>query len=122
VSRWELVLDGNAVRIAHSVGDGVYGGESFIVWDEEKQGLASYYFTTAGFYTRGTIVPEADGKLLARETVLGAAGGAQEVEARYELLADGKMRVVTRMKRQGGWDAPRERIYSEEPTAKVILP
>jgi len=37
VARWELALGGQAVRIRHSVGDGVYGGESYIVWDQEKR-------------------------------------------------------------------------------------
>jgi len=82
----------------------------------------SYYFTTAGFYTRGTVQPEADGRLRARDTVVGTSEGAEEVEATYELLADGRLRVVTRMRRAGEWDAPRERIYVEDPGAKVVLP
>ena len=49
VQRWELALNGQAVRILHSIADGEYGGESLIVWAKEKQGLVYYYFTTAGF-------------------------------------------------------------------------
>jgi len=34
VSRWERALNGQAVRILHSVNEGAYGGETLIVWDK----------------------------------------------------------------------------------------
>src|SRR6478672_8131434 len=55
ISRWERALNGSAVRILHSINDGVYGGESLIVWDAKQQQIAYYYFTTAGFMTTGTM-------------------------------------------------------------------
>ena len=33
VSRFEVALNGQAVRNLHSINDGEYGGESLIVWD-----------------------------------------------------------------------------------------
>ena len=33
VMQWERALNGKAVRVLHSINDGEYGGESFIVWD-----------------------------------------------------------------------------------------
>jgi len=36
VARWERALNGKAVRVLHSINDGVYGGESLVMWDEEK--------------------------------------------------------------------------------------
>src|ERR687896_1633222 len=50
VSRFEVALNGQAVRNLHSINDGEYGGETLIVWDQEKQALVFYYFTTDGFY------------------------------------------------------------------------
>ncbi|MCH7675779.1 hypothetical protein IH879_12605 [candidate division KSB1 bacterium] len=51
VSRWESALNGQAVRILHSVNEGAYGGETLVVWDRKKESLVFYYFTTEGFYT-----------------------------------------------------------------------
>src|SRR2546425_11963540 len=53
VARWERALNGKAVRVVHSVNNGVYGGESIILWDDKKKSLVFYYFTTADFYTTG---------------------------------------------------------------------
>ena len=61
VSRFEAVLNGQAVRNLHSINDGQYGGESLIVWDEDTQTIVYYYFTTAGFRTTGTM-QAVDGK------------------------------------------------------------
>ena len=55
VSRFELALNGQAIRVLHSINAGDYGGESLIVWDKAKDSLVFYYFTTAGFYTTGTL-------------------------------------------------------------------
>src|SRR6185503_3791307 len=43
ISRYEAVLNGQAVRNLHSINDGAYGGETLIVWDKEKQALIYYY-------------------------------------------------------------------------------
>src|SRR6185295_12163505 len=51
VQRWDEALNGQAVRILHSINDGDYGGESLVVWDKERQSLVFTYFTTADFYT-----------------------------------------------------------------------
>src|SRR4051812_37431787 len=45
VMKWERILNGQAVRILHSINDGVYGGETIIRWDKEKQAVVYYYFT-----------------------------------------------------------------------------
>ncbi len=52
VSRWERALNGKAVRVLHSVNDGVYGGETIITWDAKKNGLVYWYFTAALTRTR----------------------------------------------------------------------
>ena len=49
------MLNGNGLRITHSVNNGEYGGESIIMWDEELGKFVSFYFTTAGFYTQATV-------------------------------------------------------------------
>ena len=82
VSRFELVLNGQAVRNRHSIDDGAYGGETFILWDEARQSLVYYYFTTAGFYTTGTITVK-DGVMESHELVKGSAGGVTDGRETY---------------------------------------
>jgi hypothetical protein len=119
VSRWEVALKGKAVRIRHSVNDGVYGGESLVMWDPAKKALATFYFTTAGFFTEGTIEFK-DGKLIGRETVRGQQPGITEVESVTE-LSGGKMHVKSRYLKSGEWTDGRETTYVEVPEAKVVL-
>lgn len=118
VSRWERALNGQAIRVLHSVNDGEYGGETIFYWDREKQQLVFHYFTTAGFFTQGTIEVK-DGKMISREAVTGNANGITEVEATGELLPDGRMRSTARYLQNGAWVPGHEILYREDPTAEV---
>jgi hypothetical protein len=119
VSRWEVALMGKAIRTTHSVNDGIYGGETIIMWDAEKKALVAFYFTTAGFYTQSTFEFK-DGKLHSREAVKGNAQGITEVEAVSE-LTDGKLHVKSRYLKNGEWIDGHEITYTEAPDAKVVL-
>ena len=70
IQHWERALNGNAIKITHSVNNGEYGGESMIMWDAKVESLVSWYFTTAGFYTQATMIIENE-KLVSYETVTG---------------------------------------------------
>jgi hypothetical protein len=118
VSRFELALNGQAVRNRHSIDDGAYGGETFIVWEEARQSLVYYYFTTAGFYTTGTMSVE-DGAIVSHEIVKGSAGGVSEVKATSRVLPDGRLLVRSRYLKNGQWEDGRETYYVEDPTAVV---
>ncbi len=122
VARWEKALAGQAVRITHSVGGGSYGGETIVMWDKTREALVYYYFTTAGFYTQGTMSFDPAGRLVSRETVKGHDGGVTEVQATQEVLADGRLRVRTRMLRNGSWEEREEVLYAVDPQAEVVLP
>jgi hypothetical protein len=120
VSRFELALGGQAVRNRHSVNDGEYAGESFIVWDETKQSLVYYYFTTAGFHTTGTM--RAEGELLvSHEMVAGAADGITEVRGTFSLRPDGRLHVQTQYLKNGAWVDGRDMDYVDDPQAVVRL-
>jgi len=118
VQRWELALNGQAVRILHSINDGEYGGESIIVWDKQKQSLAFWYFTTAGFYTTGAFEVE-DGALVTREVVKGEAEGVSEVKGVHRILPDGRLHVKTQYLKAGKWVDGRDAYYVEDPKAEV---
>lgn len=85
VARWERALAGQAFRMVHSVGEGAYGGETLVMWDRSREVLAYTYFTTAGFFTEGTMSFDGSGLLESRELVTGNQDGVTEVESVQEL-------------------------------------
>jgi hypothetical protein len=120
VARWERALNGQAVRILHSINDGVYGGESIVMWNPKSKRLEFHYFTTAGFQTHGSMTIEG-AKLISREEVVGNRDGVTEVRATTELLADGKMRVQSRYLKKGQWLDGHEVTYEVAPPARVVF-
>jgi hypothetical protein len=118
ISRYEVALNGRAVRNMHSINDGDYGGESLMVWDKDKQVIVFYYFTTGGFYTTGTLREE-DGAIVAHEVVKGDADGVAEVKAVLRVLPDGRLHAKTRYLKKGEWVDARDMHYVEAPTAVV---
>jgi len=121
VSRWERALNGQAVRILHSVNNGEYGGESIIVWDSQKKSLVYYYFTTAGFYTHGTMTME-NNKLTFHEYVTGYEGASiTEAKGTGEFTADGKLINKSQYLKDGKWVDGHAAVYVEDPTAQVIF-
>lgn len=122
VAHWEAALAGHAVRVRHSVADGVYGGETTIMWDQEAETFVFTYFTTAGFFTRGTMSFDEQGRLIGVEKITGAASGVREVRSEQSLGADGTLTVRTRKLRGETWEAPVEVVYVEAPDAEVRIP
>ena len=120
VMRWERALNGKAVRVLHSVNDGIYGGETIFRWDEKRQEVAYHYFTTAGFMTVGTMSFK-DGKMITHEVVAGSTDGVTEVRGTSELLPDGAFRVRTEHLKDGKWQTGREVMYHEDSAAKVVF-
>ena len=120
VARWERALNGRAVRILHSINDGIYGGESLLLWDEKKQEITYYYFTTAGFNTTGTMRCEG-GKFITREMVTGSTEGVTEVRGVSELTPDGAFHVKSEYLKNGEWVPGHEVTYREDPSAKVVF-
>ena len=120
VARWERALNGKAIRVLHSINDGVYGGESLVMWDEEKKAVTYHYFTTAGFRTTGTMTFK-DGKVLSHEKVTGSANGVTEVRGTHELRSDGKLYVKTEYLKNGEWTPGREATYHEDSKASVVF-
>jgi len=120
VQRWERALNGRAVRIIHSVNNGAYGGESMIVANPKTAALEFYYFTTAGFYTHGTIEFQG-GKVITHEEVTGNDDGVTKVKGTTELLPEGKLRVLTQYFKNGAWVDGRDMTYEETPAAEVLF-
>ena len=120
ISHWERALNGNAIRIMHSVNNGEYGGESIVMWDTKKESLVSWYFTTAGFYTQATLHFE-DEKLISIEDVTGNENGITQVKAIIEFLPDGELLNSAKYFMNGNWVDGHKIYYMEAPDAEVVL-
>jgi hypothetical protein len=120
VARWERALNGQAVRQVHSINGGDYGGETIFIWDEKKQAVAYYYFTTGGYMTTGTLQVK-DGHLVTSEQVSGDADGVTEVRGTSEIQPDGKFHVKAEYLKQGQWVTGHEVTYQGDPNGEVIF-
>jgi len=110
VSKWERALNGKALRTLHSINNGDYGGESLIFFDNDKKALVFYYFTTANFYTHGSIELIDDHTFVAYEDVTGNENGITKVKSTSQLLGD-KITVSTSYLKNGEWTPPETRTY-----------
>jgi len=120
VTHWERALNGRAIRVLHSINNGELGGETIIVWDPQKKGLVFFSFTTAGFFTQGTITAE-NNQFIGHEYVTGDQSGITEVKSIGEILPGGKLRSTTKYFKNGQWVDGRVIDYLEAPEAKVIF-
>ena len=118
VQRFEAALNGQAVRSLHSINDGEYGGETLFVWDDEKKAIVYTYFTTAGFYTTGSL-QQGKGVLQFHEHVRGTAAGVREVKATSRVLPDGRLHVKSSHLKDGKWVDGHEVSYNEDAKAVV---
>jgi len=120
VARWERALNGQAVRVLHSINQGAYGGETLFVWNEKSQVVEYFYFTTAGYMTSGTLEVK-NGKIETREQVRGDAGGVTEVRGTSEILPGGKFHVKAEYLKSGQWTLGHEVTYQEDPSSEVVF-
>ena len=120
VSRWERAMNGQAVRILHSVNDGEYGGETIMMWDPKENAVKYWYFTTAGFHTQGTMDMK-EKEWSATEKVVGQVGGITEVKSTSGLTAEGHLKVDAQYLRNGKWEQGHRIDYLPAPDAKVIF-
>ena len=116
VSQWQRALNGTAVRTLHSINDGMYGGESLIFWDNSKESLVFYYFTTAGFYTQGTMEAISDTEFVAYEDVNNNKDGITKVKSTSR-FASGQFTVTTQYLKNGEWTKPQARVYQRSDKA-----
>jgi hypothetical protein len=120
VARWERALNGQAVRLLHSINQGMYGGETLFVWNQKTQQVEYFYFTTAGYMTTGTMTAK-DGRIDTREKVEGDAGGVTEVRGTSEILPGGKFHVKAEYLKNGQWVLGHEVTYQEDPSSQVVF-
>lgn len=120
VQSWNKILNGNGIKVTHSVNNGVYGGESIIIWDSKSKNLVSWYFTTAGFYTRSTVSIKND-KITFHEKVTGNKEGITETKGIIQLLSNGDLKKETQYFQKGKWVKGHEIYYKETFDSKSII-
>ena len=120
ISRWERALNGTAVRNLHSLNNGEYGGEAIIFYNKSKNSLVYYYFTTAGFFTHGTM--KFEGKsITSHELVEGNENGITEVKSMTTILEDGSLHNKSMYLKNEEWVEGHEATYVEAPDADVVF-
>jgi hypothetical protein len=120
VQKWERTLNGQAVRVLHSINQGAYGGETMFIWDDQHKTIVYYYFTTENFMTTGTLQAENE-KFITHENVKGDASGITEARATSELLPDGKFHVKAEYLKNGKWTPGHECTYQQAPEAQIVF-
>lgn len=110
VSHWERALNGTAVRNLHSLGEGIYGGETLLFFDETRDTIVFYYFTTAGFHTQGTMALDSEGRWITLEDVVGNDDGITQVRSKSQ-LEGGVLSISTQYFKSGVWTDPEFRRY-----------
>jgi len=118
IARWERALNGQAIRVLHSVNDGLYAGESLIYWDKEKSQVRYFYLSTAGFRNEGTMTVT-NQTLTGLEKVLGNPDGVTEVRTTYELRSDGTVLNRAEYMKDGHVSGTREVVYRKDDKAEV---
>jgi hypothetical protein len=116
----ERALNGQALRLLHSINDGEYGGETIVMYGRAEEQLIYYYFTTAGFYTRGVIEPTAGG-YRSTEAVTGSEHGTTEVAATTTRIDAEHFTVSSRYLQNGEWVPGHEVSYELSPDAQVVF-
>ena len=120
VQHWERALNGRAIRNLHSINNGEYGGETIIYWDSARKQIRYWYFTTAQYFSEGSIT--IDGRSFsAHETVTGDPDGVTEVKSTGTLGADGIYRTESQYLENGTWVPGHGGSYREAPDARVIF-
>ena len=90
------------------------------MWEAKQQSVVYYYFTTAGFYTHGTMKFEKN-KFISHEYVTGNQNGITEVKGSGEIMPDGKLISKSQYLQNGKWVDGHEAIYVEDATASVVF-
>lgn len=119
-SIWSRALNGQAIKTVHSINHGDYGGETMIFWDQKQKKIAYYYFTTAGFYTHGTMTYNATTKSIeALESVENNDQGITQVRSSSVLDERGMLTVSSEYLQNEKWVKGHSAVYKRVPQTEV---
>ena len=107
-AEWFVILSGHGIRHVHKLSNG-YSGETIYYYDKSLDKVVYYYFTNAGFYTKGQ-VDFVNGNIVTLEKV---SGNSNVTEVKGELLVqdDGSFIVNSSYKKDGEWVQGHKSVY-----------
>jgi len=120
VLSFERALNGNAVKVTHSVNNGEYGGETMVMWNSEKEGLQSWYFTSAGSLTIKNVQIKKD-TFISIEDVAGNQNGITKVKTIIEVLHGNQIQKRTKYLMNNLWKDGSEIIYNKVNDLKPVF-
>ena len=120
VLSFERALNGNAVKVTHSVNNGEYGGETMVMWNSEKEGLQSWYFTSAGSLTIKNVQIKKD-TFISIEDVAGNQNGITKVKTIIEVLHGNQIQKRTKYLMNNLWKDGSEIIYNKVSDLKPVF-
>ena len=117
---FERALNGNAVKVTHSVNNGEYGGETMVMWNSEKEGIQSWYFTSAGSLTIQNVQIKKD-TFICIEDVAGNKNGITKVKTIIEVLHGNQIQKRTKYLMNNLWKDGSEIIYNKVNDLKPVF-
>ena len=117
---FERALNGNAVKVIHSVNNGEFGGETMVMWNPEKGRLQSWYFTSAGSLTMQNVQIKKD-TFISIEDVSGNQNGITKVKTIIEVLHGDQIQKRTKYLMNNLWKDGSEIIYNKVNNLKPVF-
>ena len=109
---FERSLNGNAIKVIHSVNNGEFGGETMVMWNPEKERLQSWYFTSAGSLTIQNVQIKKD-TFISTENVERNKNGITKVKTIIEVLHGNQIKKRTKYLMNNLWKDGSETIYNK---------
>ena len=111
VLSFERALNGNAIKVIHSVNNGEFGGETMVMWNPEKGGLQSWYFTSAGSLTIQNVQIKKD-TFISIENVERNQNGITKVKTIFEVLHGDQIKKRTKYLMNNLWKDGSQTLYN----------
>ncbi len=112
VLSFERALNGNAIKVIHSVNNGEFVGETMVMWNPEKGGLQSWYFTSAGSLTIQNVQIRKN-TFISIENVERNQNGITKVKTIMEVLNEDQIKKRTKYLMNNMWKDGSETLYNK---------
>ena len=112
VLSFERALNGNAIKVIHSVNNGEFGGETMVMWNPEKGRLQSWYFTSAGSLTIQNVQIRKN-TFISIENVERNQNGITKVKTIMEVLNEDQIKKRTKYLMNNMWKDGSETVYNK---------
>ena len=117
---FERALNGNAIKVIHSVNNGEFGGETMVMWNPEKGGIQSWYFTSAGSLTIQNVQIKKN-TFISIENVERNQNGITKVKTIIEVLHGDQIKKRTKYLMNNMWKDGSETLYNKVNGLKPVF-